>query len=275
MLFQQRAPRPPLDTFVESIWICRNDPAPLSLQWILPTGAAQLIVNLKEDETRLYDPAAPERCAAIDGSVLSGPYTRVQVIDSSEQEYVAGVAFRPGGTVPFIRFPVHETTDADVPLEALWGRASTQALRERLLESRDAIGALDVLEDALLAEVRRPELHPAVAFALRSFDRLPGMASMAAVTDAVGMSAKRFIERFKVDVGMTPKRFCRVRRFQRAVTQAHRGRSVDWSGVALDCGYFDQAHFIHDFRSFAGMTPTQYLGAKTDFQNHVKFLQSD
>lgn len=278
MLFHQRAPRPPLDAFVESIWICRNDPAgpgPVSLQRILPTGAAQLIVNLKEDETRLYDPVAPQRCVTIDGTVLSGPYTRVQVIDTSEQEHVAGVAFRPGGTAPFLRFPAHETTDMDVPLEALWGRRATQALRECLLESRDADDALDVLEDALLAHVRTPGLHPAVAFALRSFDRIPAMASIAAVTDSVGMSAKRFIERFKVDVGMTPKRFCRVRRFQRAVTRAHQGRSIDWTGVALDCGYFDQAHFIHDFRSFAGMTPTQYYSAKTEFQNHVKFLQSN
>ena len=275
MVFHQRAPRPPLDAFVESIWICRNDPGPQALQRILPTGAAQLIVNLKEDETRLYDPAAPQRCVAIDGTVLSGPYTRVQVIDTSEQEYVAGVAFRPGGTGPFMRLPTHETTDIDVPLEALWGRCPTQSLRDRLLESRDANGALDVLEEALLARVRPPGVHPAIVFALRTFDRLPGMASIAAVTDAVGMSAKRFIERFKVDVGMTPKRFCRLRRFQRAVTQAHQGGSVDWTCVALDCGYFDQAHFIHDFRSFAGMTPTQYQSAKTEFQNHVKFLQSD
>ena len=54
----------------------------------------------------------------------------------------------------------------------------------------------------------------------------------------------------------------------------NRGRPVDLTGVALDCGYCDQAHFIHDFRSFAGLTPTAYQSARTAFQNHVKFLQS-
>jgi len=73
---------------------------------------------------------------------------------------------------------------------------------------------------------------------------------------------------------MTPKQYCRIRRFQRALTMTNRGRPVDWTGVALDCGYFDQAHFIHDFRSFAGLTPTAYQSARTAFQNHVKFLQS-
>jgi AraC-like DNA-binding protein len=62
-------------------------------------------------------------------------------------------------------------------------------------------------------------------------------------------------------------------RFQRALALANRGRRVDWTGVALDCGYFDQAHFIHDFRSFAGLTPTEYLASKTS-KNHVTFLQS-
>jgi uncharacterized glyoxalase superfamily protein PhnB len=59
------------------------------------------------------------------------------------------------------------------------------------------------------------------------------------------------------------------------VTRVHRGNHVDWPQVALDCGYFDQAHFIHEFRSFSGLTPTAYQAAKTPFQNHVKFLQSE
>src|SRR5215468_481830 len=101
--YRHRAPRPPLDAFVESIWLYRHHPRPDALERILPTGAAQLIVNLKEDETRLYDPECPHRCTSIDGSVLSGAQTRYQIIDTSEQEYVAGVVFRPGGTVPFFR----------------------------------------------------------------------------------------------------------------------------------------------------------------------------
>jgi AraC-like DNA-binding protein len=94
------------------------------------------------------------------------------------------------------------------------------------------------------------------------------------VTDAIGLSAKRFIERFTIQVGLTPKRCCRIRRFQRAVTMANGGGRVEWTRVVLDCGYFDQAHFIHDFRSFAGLTPTYYQTARTAFQNHVKLLQS-
>jgi hypothetical protein len=84
----------------------------------------------------------------------------------------------------------------------------------------------------------------------------------------------RFIERFKMQVGISPKRYCRIRRFQQALTRTGRGRPVDWSQVALDCGYYDQAHFIHECRSFSGLTPTGYQASQTAFQNDVKVLQS-
>ena len=257
------------------MWVYRNDPGPHALERILPTGAAQLIVNLKEDETRLYDPDCPARSVRTSGSVLAGVQRRFQVIDTAEQEYVAGVAFKPGGTVPFLRAPAHVTSDADVPLDALWGRRRTVALRERLLAAEGLDAKLDVIEAVLRDAWTPPGLHPAVSFALSVFDRVPTTARIATVSDTIGLSAKRFIERFKIEVGLTPKHYCRIRRFQRAVALANRGRHVDWPQVALDCGYFDQAHFINDFRSFSGLTPTRYLAARTPFQNHVKFLQSD
>ena len=94
------------------------------------------------------------------------------------------------------------------------------------------------------------------------------------MTDVISLSPKRFIERFRTQVGVTPKRFCRILRFQHAVTQAHRTAGIDWADVALACGYFDQPHLIHDFRAFAGMTPSAYETSRTAFQNHVNFLQA-
>ena len=274
MQFCHRVPASPLDSFIESIWVYQNDPRPHALERVMPTGTAQLIVNLKEDQTRLYDPESPYRSVSTSGSVLSGVHTRFQVIDTSEQDYVAGVAFKPAGTVPFFRVPAHEASDADVPLESLWGSRRAANLRERLLECRTIEAALDSFEAVLREIWRPPGPHPAVAYAIGAFDRTPSTTNVARVTDTIGLSAKRFIERFKCEVGVTPKRYCRIRRFQRALTLSHHDRRVDWTRVAMDCGYFDQAHFIHDFRSFAGITPTVYKSARTSFQNHVKFLQS-
>jgi hypothetical protein len=194
LLFVHRRPRAPLDRFVEFVWMCRQPAAPHALERVLPTGVSQFIINLKEDETRLYDPDQGFRCSATSGSLLSGGHSRVQIIDTSEQEHVAGVAFKPGGTVAFLRVPAHETADRDVPLEALIGVSRTAALRERLLESDGEIAKLEVIESALLEMWTAKAVHPAVAFALEAIDRAPDTTTIAAVTDAIGLSPKRFID---------------------------------------------------------------------------------
>ena len=273
MLFVYRKPRPPLDAYVESVWSCRGSYPSSALQRVLPTGGAQLTINLVEDEIRLYDRAERGiQCTAMPGTILTGITTRSQIIDTAEQEYVTGVVFRPGGTLPFFEAPASEITNADVPLEFMWGRTIVERLREQLLAAHSPDSALDVLEDGLLSAWRDRTTHPAVAFALRRFRATPSLARLQTITNAIGLSPKRFTERFKTEVGVTPKQYCRLLRFQCAVKLAYK-REVNWARLSMDCGYFDQAHFIHEFREFSGLTPGGYRTAYTEFQNHVNFLQ--
>lgn len=273
--FLQRRPAYPLDLFVESLWVCHGEAEPRRHERVLPSGAPQLVVNLAEDQTRVYREAPSGLvCVTAPGSILSGMTSHAQIIDTDEQTYVAGVSFRPGGTVPFVALPADQLANADVPLDAVWGDATVRRLRERLLGAQSPAAALDVLEQTLWAVWRGRGWHPAVAFALDAFRRGPSVARVARVTAAVGLSEKRFIERFKAEVGVTPKRYCRLRRFQQVVASAHALREADWADLAVSCGYADQAHLIHEFREFSGMTPRAYAQRKTAFQNHVSFLQS-
>ena len=273
MLFVDRVPSPPLDRFIASIWFCDAPPRPFALERVLPSGAAQLIVNLKDDRTRGYHPETGAMTSS-SGTLLSGVSTRFGIIDTAEQECVVGVSFRPGGTAAFFRLPASETCDADIPLEFVWGRRAAR-LREQVLAAASANARLDVLEKAMADAWNESAFDPAVSFALETLATRPHTANVAAVADRVGLSSKRLVERFKTVVGVAPKRYCRILRFQRALQCAERGRQVDWTRIAMDCGYFDQAHFIHDFRSFAGITPTGYDAGRTQFRNHVHFLQAD
>jgi AraC-like DNA-binding protein len=275
MLFLHRVPAPPLDAAIACLWYCEDQPKPFALERVLPSGAAQLIVNLKEDQTRMYKVRDGIVSAATSsGTILSGVASGYCLIDTAETEHAAGVAFHPGGTLPFFALPADILCDCDVPLESLWGRRRTAELRERLLAAPSPEASLDILEQTLLAAWTPCRLHPAVGFALGEFDELPGASRIASVADSTGLSPKRFIERFKTSVGITPKHYCRIRRFQTALAAAENGRRVDWTRIALDCGYFDQAHFIRDFRAFSGITPTGYEIDRTQFRNHVKFVQS-
>lgn len=272
MVALSRRPAPPLDRVIASLWYYRSAPRPFALERVLPTGAAQLVVNLDEDQTRAYDLEARPRTSP--GAVLTGARTTFEIIDTVEQEHVVGVVFHPGGAGPFFGLPAGELAGPDVPLEGLWSPAAVAALRERLLGAAHPAAALDLLEAALAARWRPQPPDPAVAAALAAFRQTPHAVRVEAVACAVGLSRKRLLERFRDAVGLTPKQFCRVRRFQQALAQAHRAVEVDWADIATSCGYYDQAHFIHDFRAFSGLTPTGYRAGRTPFQNHVTFLQS-
>lgn len=272
MLYLERIPAPPLARFVRSLWHCENLRLTHNFERVLPSGAAQLIVNLKEDRTRTYLPEKNFACETTSGTVLSGAQMRYCVIDTAETECVVGAVFCPGGTAPFFHLPAHEISDRSISLDLLWGRRASD-LREQLLAAPSPHARLETLERLLTLAFQPLSPDAAVDFALQVFHHRPDRNSVAAVTDRTGLSARRFIQRFKSSVGLSPKQYCRILRFQSALTCA-RTADVDWTRIALDCGYFDQAHFIHDFRDFSGITPTGYRRGRTEFQNHVKFLQS-
>ena len=151
----------------------------------------------------------------------------------------------------------------------MWGD-SARALRERLLEPKGPHQRLRLLERALHQRAFRSlEWHPAVARALELLHRAPALPTITEVTREVGVSSRRLIQLFREQVGLTPKRYCRVLRFQQVIRATHRRREVRWADVAYDCGYADQAHLTREFREFSGFTPTQYLRLRGDQLNHV------
>jgi AraC-like DNA-binding protein len=256
------------------LWYGDGPARPHYRERLLPDGSMELVINLSEDEVRVYDRLDHRKFEKLRGAALVGPHSEFFVIDTAEQRNVMGVHFKPGGAFPFLPLPADELHGLHISLEDVWGRWAGE-LRERLLEATALADRFRILEAALLARICRPlERHRAVAFALGQF--APGQfhggpktRTIGDVTGQTGLSSRRFIEVFRQQVGLTPKLFCRVRRFQEAVQRLRSHRRIDWADVALSCGYFDQAHFIHDFRAFSGLSPTMYAELKTEHTNHV------
>ena len=182
---------------------------------------------------------------------------------------VAGIHFKPGGAYPFLKLPAGELHNDHVGLDACWGRAAAMRLREQLLEAVTPKAKAKILERQLISVAAGPERHSAVAHALNRFHLAPNAEKISLVTDEIGISARHFIDVFRNEVGLTPKLFCRVRRFQQALRQISSGVQIRWPNVALEAGYFDQAHFIHDFRAFSGINPSSYA---SDYQGHVNHV---
>src|SRR5262245_54925219 len=218
MLRLHRVPRPPLSEFVELLWLYEGTSGSHSRERLMPTGTVELVVNLREDQRDFRHP------------VLAGPRSESSILDTAHTAAVIGVHFRPGGAFPFLGVPAGELHNLDVDLDVLWG-ARAHEMRERILAAPTPDRKLMVLEEALLATARRSSRHPAVAFALRQWSA-PFTRSVADVTGEVGLSRRHFIDRFRNEVGLTPKLYCRVRRFQEVVALVHHAREVDWADVA-------------------------------------------
>jgi len=272
MLYLTYIPKPPLSEFVVLFWLYEGYSQPHAKERIMPDGSMQVVINLREDESRIYDPGNPDSVQRFSGSLFCGPRSRFEVIDTAEQASVIGIHFRPGGASRFLRMPPNELENTTISLDTLWGMVGRD-IRNRLLEAATPEAKFRTFEKCLLEQAVRPlERHLAVRGALRLIAGRMTELSIAGLADQIGISRRRFIQVFSDDIGLTPKLFCRVQRFQRVLRNVHGTQDVDWVDVALANGYFDQAHFNHDFRTFSGINPGTYLKHRTSHLNHVPLL---
>lgn len=273
MIYLEHTPAPPLNRFVRSLWYARAPQPGHRRERVLPTGRTQVILNLARDytldarEDGLLVKAAP--------SLVVGARSVYEVVDTSDMADLIGLVFEPGALPVFAGDAADLFSNRTVDLEDIWGGAA-RGLRDRLREIPSPAGKLEVLEADLLGRLhirltQKPvRLHVAVGFALDYFERAPGVATVAEVARSTGWSERRFSQVFREQVGLAPKVWCRIQRFQRAVQRLHAGAEVRWTELALDCGFYDQAHFANEFRAFSGIDPTTYSSLRdTPWANHV------
>jgi AraC-like DNA-binding protein len=276
MLYLERSPHPALAPFIKSLWYCHDPHARHGRQVILPSGHMQIVLSLAQSLTDcaagLHAPATPQSFA-----VLVGIFSRYQVIDTADLAHLVGIVFRPAGTTPFFSACTHLFTNLETPLEDLWStgdlRSSTpHTLRDQLHEAPTPQAKFDALEAALLTRLRRfkdPTPHPLVRYALNTLDAAPGVTTVAELSRSTGLSPRRLAQLFAQHVGVSPKLYARIQRFQQTVQLLHRGADIPWAELALACGYYDQSHFANDFRAFSGLSPTTYCAAPRPWSNHI------
>src|SRR5262244_3488038 len=248
MKYVSIAPTAPLAEFIERFWYSSDAPPHQKVR-IVPNGTMELVFNLDEDELGIYDTEQPRSYKSFSGAFFSGAYARPLFVDT--REHVLGVHFKPGGAFRFLGVPASELANIHVDLEALWGRAAHD-LREQLCAAANPAKRFRVLEETLVARLENTwEEHRAVRAALDIFGREAGEARTRDLAARFGLSQRHFIKVFSNQVGVTPKQFGRVQRFQRAVELTRSSSKPDWGDIVVACGYFDQSHLIHDFQTFS------------------------
>jgi len=255
-----RGPSRPLAPFVERLGYydggCADGWEPMP-----PTGTDHLLVNLGSGEFRWRAGAGPAIERVRSGAVVvPGSEGRVRV-DLGQWRSAVFVSFQPGGAYPFLGVAPAAAGRPLLDLREVWGREG-ERLRDRLAGAPAARAALMMVEETLLAHAVRPvRPDPVVAAAVAALDRGVPVAQVAA---RLGVSQSTLLRRFTAQVGLPPKRFARIRRLRRLLAAVHGRPGAGWAGAAAECGYFDQAHMIADFRALASMSPGQYRPRLTE-----------
>jgi AraC-like DNA-binding protein len=263
-----RIPRPPLSRFIDRLWLMEGV-MPYARERVLPNGVLELIFNFGKYH-KVVDERSPAESAVFKRCWVAGLQSRELTIEADHETDLLGVRFKPGGAYPFFSLPMAELVDQVVEsdlLPGLW----TREVRDRLLEAKAPEPRFDLIEGALVERLRRADAPSALAvdFAVRELRQTNGAASIRHLCERAGVTNKHMVDQFKKRVGLSPKLLGRVFRFQRVLDEVRGRRQVDWTEVAHTCGYYDQAHFNHEFKELSGSTPSGYLAHHTPDGEHI------
>lgn len=260
--YVSRTPRPPLDGLIDDLYYLEGAP-PYARLTLPASPAALLIVNLG-DPFLVRPGAAVEAAEYADGCVVTTA-TRAWDFGYPPQTRSVGAHFKPWGLAPFLPMPAAELCDRPVTVEQVWGRPTVAGLRDRLATADRPHDMLTLLEEELMRRLcEMPGLglvrHTSSVIAATS-----GAVAIGDLRDAAGVSNTHLAQRFKELIGVTPKRLARSQRFAATLLAIDFAEPIAWADVAGGAGYFDQAHFGHEFRACTGFTPTRYAEVRRRF----------
>jgi AraC-like DNA-binding protein len=261
----RRPASPALRPFVELLWAQDRAPGkvPVVRERVLPTGMLHLVFRSAESGVRVLAGPDDTQGRQLPHAVVGGPRSRFYLREAAAAERSVGALLRPGGAQLLFGGAAAELAERHIGLEDLWGGAAADA-RDQLLACADPMRRLALLEELLLARLPRIKgMHPAVAGALAALPATP----VGAVVTASGLSHRHFIAAFRRSVGLPPKAYARVLRFDHALARLGRGEGL--ADTAAAAGYCDQAHLGRDFADIAGIAPGSYVGSPAVGSRHV------
>jgi AraC-like DNA-binding protein len=258
-----RPPHPVLQSLVSRYIGYQQDNVALSVHRGLPSRHVTLIISL-QDPVRTFDRIGPLRMQGLVGGLRTKP----ALISQDRAQCGIHLELHPFGVRTLFGFSAAELTDRIVGLDDL-GWPALAELPDRLASTLTWSERFDILDDVLAARASGPlSVAAELGEAWRRMLRTGGLMHIADLANEIGWSRRHFGERFRAELGLAPKQAARVLRFERAGALLRRGH-LDLAGLAVECGYYDQAHLSNEWRTLAGCSPRTWI------LEELPFLQDD
>jgi AraC-like DNA-binding protein len=237
------------------LWTLEHDGDSNPPQRVVPDGHPELILNSGRPFHALQSGVWRRQPRAFLAGQIDGPL----LLRPGGTARILGIRFQPHGAAALFGPCMHELRARFTTIDDL-----SPALAHDLDDALGRGDAIAGVQQALLRHSRTPD--PAIEEALRRMIQAPAVV-VAGIARELGMSVRQFERRFGATVGLSPRLFGRMRRFQR-VFRVMEQRPHRWATAAVDCGYYDQAHLIRDFKQFSGETPAVLLADDADLARH-------
>ena len=253
------APPPDLAGIVECFWMSRGQVTCLH-EKVLPQNNIELMFNLRKPF------GVPNRRPVertFRRAWVAGMQREWLVVtpmyDPREASYLISVRMPPLGAYRLLGMPLGEVAQNVFELDEVLGPA-IDAVHQRLGECNNAGEQFAVLCDFARRRLAssRVKLRPDARIAVDILTSTDGAERIEDICRSISISRKHLRDLFDAHVGLSPKTYARMFRFRRVVDMVQSGRRIDWTRIAMSCGYYDQAHFNHEFREFSGMSPGEY-----------------
>jgi AraC-like DNA-binding protein len=253
------APPADLAPYVEVFWEVHGF-AQYTRERILPKTNIELMFNLGPPH-RMLDPTRPAGGHTYREAWVAGLQRRPLVIEpcfdaGRVPSHLMAARLRPEGAYAFLGLPLDEITNDVVDLDLL-SETAFSSVHARLHETPSRPGRFALLEGLVRERVgAQIRVRPFIRWAAAQIERTHGAVRILDLCRELGVSRKHLNQWFRRQVGLAPKQYAGVARFQQLVGRLTQTPAADWSELAQSCGYYDQAHLVHDCRTFSGLAPT-------------------
>lgn len=251
MKFESYQPCDALKPFVKSFSISEAD-EPLVYKVLPGTG---VVIGFQYRGRLSYVEGGTESGLAISG--VTGLMDRYRVFRSSAHIGTVLVFFHDGGAAAFFKEPLHELFRESISLDNFMLRSELLVLEEQLAEAASDVARIRCVEQFLLSQRRPGKADALVMAAVSLIHRSRGHIRIGALADQLNISQRPLEKRFRQVVGASPKKFASIVRIQ-YILQRYTG-SQSLSALGHEAGFFDQAHFIKEFKTFTGETPEKFF----------------
>jgi len=247
---------------IESIFHFKGFQPDHSIERVVPTGHVFLIFELDDMQRSTFDNETLEANAAFTKAWVSGAHQNYISISAHQDSEMFVIQFKAYGALPFLHRPLHEIAGEVVAADQ-FPEAELLELREAIVAAPDSVDKFAVA-DGWLDKHYRANLAPprSIVELTKSLQEQPA-SKLKEILHSFGGSQKHLIDQFRKYIGLTPKQYQRVLRFNDVFVQMQSDQFLSWSDIAQLCGYSDQSHFIKEFRHFSGFNPESFL--KEDF----------